>query len=331
MSNRGTEYEKKIWRLCEDQGYIFPGTSYAGGGSGPDISLIHNKKLLKVECKSPGADWGQKGLNYIGNKWVWAMPDEVTEFYDAMGTIEMIDLNFTPYHQASSVEAEKLWRTVTRRSEINLEERKHDQSKFEDRGLPLSMDALETFYNSKGTYYLQVQNYGFFHLGEDKYNLGTQAFDGHVSLRFRAKSYNNYDRRIKGVFNDFTSKKGKGNVSIGTFKKLLMENVDSSNFDPSIFKVETELGILSIKNYQEMLDLVDKTTGQIKLFEGARVKIQKNTSKDNICEFEINPLFWNYDFFAVIKLDEHVDMSPSVSSYSLEPTKNQRLPNIKYL
>jgi len=331
MSNKGTEYEKKIWRLCEEQGYIFPGTTNAGGGSGPDISLIHNQELLKVECKSPGADWGQKGLEYIGNQWVWSKPDEVTIFYDAMGALDLIDSDFIPHHKTSSLAVKKLWRTNKRKVEIGLNERKHDQIKFEDRDLPLSLDALKKFYNSKGTYYLQVKDYGFFHLGEDKYNLGTPAFDGHVSLRFRAKSIHNFDRRIKGIFNDFTSKKGKGKVGIETYKKLLMENVDSSNFDPSIFKVQTELGVYPIKNYQEIIDLVDKTSGQIKLFEGARVKIQKSASKNNICEFEINPIFWNYDFFAVIKLDETADMAPSYSSFSLEPKKKQRLPNIKHL
>ena len=35
--------------------------------------------------------------------------------------------------------------------------------------------------------YIQIENFGFYHLKKDKFNIGTKQFNGKISLRLRAK------------------------------------------------------------------------------------------------------------------------------------------------
>ena len=55
----------------------------------------------------------------------------------------------------------------------------------------LAAKAVEEYYNSKHTYYIQIKKKGLYFMGSDKYNIGCPQFAASVrssSLRLRIKS-----------------------------------------------------------------------------------------------------------------------------------------------
>jgi len=329
--NKGTAYERKIFDLCKESGSIYPDTSYAGGGAGADVTLKHNQQRLPIECKSPGADWGQKSFRMIADadRWVWNKPDEVTEIYDAMNVFDEIDPNFIPQNRRPEGMPSSDW-LEEKKNIIGFEERRHDQQTIDEPNIPLSLTAMERYYNQKGVYYLQLKKFGFFHLGEDIHNLNTPAFDGEVTLRLRAKSKNNFDRRIKVVNSMGTTLSNRGSIALGKIKDSLSDGIDQENFDSSVFDVHTHEGNISINSFEEILNLIKKTTGQKMLLQGAFYKIIKYLNNGTTFAYEARPQPWAYTFFAAIKLSETRDKSPTQSPWSLEPNKIQKFPAINF-
>ena len=337
MSNKGTEYEKKLFKKLNDKGCIFPGTTNAGGGSGADLCLTHNQKVLKVECKSNGADWGQETIKYIGDKWVWNKDNKTTEYYKFIDVISMIDQEFIPKNSCPSTMTSAEWRKE-RKNIIGVYEKNYDQAKIEQTHIEISLEPLIHFYNSKDCFYLQVKKYGFYHLGKDKYNLGTQPFDGSVDLRFRAKMHDNFHRRVTGTNIKNTSRVASeikkmavngGDISQTAMKELILEGLEKDSFDPDIFIVSINNQPVKIKSYQEAYDLVDTIDGHNKeaVNNSTSVKIIKLLDPINPHTFTIVPTPWDYDFYGVMKLDK----VPTPSIFNLEPNASQSFPKIKYL
>lgn len=206
MGNKGTNYEKKIYSICNERGCIYPGTFNAGGTGGADISLLHNGINLSVECKSNGADYGQKELHFNNGGWSWAKPDKITELYDFLKVRMEIDSNFTPYNANHKNIPQSQW-NKEKRLVITEEKKAHDQLRFEKSGIKCPIELLYEYYKLRNCFYIQIDKYGFYHLAEDRFKLGTEKFNGEVHLRLRAKSIHAHeywmnDRKIptKGAF-----------------------------------------------------------------------------------------------------------------------------------
>jgi hypothetical protein len=345
MANKGKDYEKRIFRLCNKRGCIFPGTSNAGGGSGADICLTHNNKPLNIECKSAGADWGQESLQYMQNQWSWTKVDETTKYLESINVTDEINKNFIPKNIPPSNLSSAKWKKV-RQNFIGVTEKDHDQQGFDKAHIPLTLEPLIKFYNSKNCYYLQLSEHGLYHLGEDRYGLGTPEFDGTIYFRFRAKMHNNFSRRMQGpnTSKDGNKKSNGRNVSkIIMLSKFLFSGIDnvvinrenndtcifnqtSNHFDPTIFEVTKNNVPISVNTYEEIFELVDETTGKEECEKGTQVKILKYMDKDDPSIFTIKPSPWNYSFFGIMKLDQ----SPEISPLSLAPLKSQALPKINF-
>jgi len=345
MANKGKDYEKKIFKLCDQQGCIFPGTSNAGGGSGADICLTHNSKSLNIECKYAGADWGQESLKYSNGKWSWTNDDATTQYYESINIIEKINKDFVPYNTPQLNMTSSQWKKE-RENIIGVNEKNHDQKGIEKAHIPLDfLEPLVKFYNSKNCYYLQLSKHGLYHLGDDKYELGTPEFDGTIDFRFRAKMHDNFSRRLQGPGTSKDGKKksngreeskikiltqflfsGINNVAVKKINNQANFNLTSDNFDDSIFEVKKNNIPLSIKSYEEIFKLVNETTGKDECEKGTQLKILKYLDKSEPTTFTIKPTPWNYSFFGIMKLDK----SPTVSPLSLDPSKSQSFPDINF-
>ena len=345
MSNKGKEYENKIFRLCDEQGCIFPGTSNAGGGSGADICLTHNNEPLNIECKSAGADWGQQSLKYSNNAWSWTNEDETTKYFDSINIIDQIDKDFIPKNTAPPNLTSRQW-SKEKEKIIGIDEKNHDQKGFDKAHIPLTLEPLTKFYNSKDCYYLQVSQYGLYHLGEDKYELGTPEFDGTIDFRFRAKMHDNFSRKLQGPNAGQDGKKrsnGRKESKVVMLSKFLFSGIDkvvvtrkgsdacifsqtSDNFDSSIFKVIKNHQQMSINSYEEIYNLVDQITGKDEAEKGTQLKIMKYLTKDDPTIFTIKASPWHYSFFGIMKLDK----SPTISPLSLDPLKSQSFPDLNF-
>jgi len=337
MSNKGKDYEEKIFRICKVKGCVFPGTSNAGGGGGIDVILSHNEEPMNLEIKSDGADWGQEGLKFINNKWIWNNSNNSTEYFNAINALSFIDNDFVPKNMCP--EGTKLNNWNSKKKElIGLRELKFDQSKFEKSHIHISLEPLVEFYNSKNCFYIQLKNFGLYHLGFDKYNLKTPNFDGTIYLRFRVKMHDHFERRILGLNK---SKKGKivsklkliphlfseiDDIGL-TFKEQQYTFNEVNSKNKNIFEVLIN-GKIACLSYKEIFDLVNETTGHNEqaLKEQRKIKITKYPGSPNQLIFTIDPTPWKYSFFGTMKLDK----KPTKSHLSIEPNKTQSFPEIAY-
>ena len=176
--NKGDKYEKDIFDICNNRKILKPGSVRGQASSKSDLIFVHNNENYNLEVKADrNADFGQKYIKWDNsNGWTWSTPDAVTFFYDQLNIIELIDKNFIPR------------RYIKDKDLITIEDKKFDQSKFEKANIECDIKGLFKYYKSKNCYYLQLENYGFYHLHSDMANLETQQFDGSITLRLRCKT-----------------------------------------------------------------------------------------------------------------------------------------------
>ena len=177
--NKGDEYEAKIFDILLKRGLIPKGSERAGAGGKADTVFIHANVLYNLEVKNAlEVDFGQKILRWSKDKkWHWSEDDDVTQLYTAVGVLDKInEKNIVPIKFNKP------------NAKITPEDKKLDQNAFEAR-TDIPFEALVKYYNGKGVFYIQIGNgFGFYHLGADVANLGTQPFVASLSLRLRAKT-----------------------------------------------------------------------------------------------------------------------------------------------
>lgn len=175
--NEGDAYEREIYEICEQRGVLLPGFTRAGAGGGIDIKLQHYGRATNLEVKLDlRADYGQRYLKWDErNGWQFCVIDEVSEMYEQLGVLSHIDPLFIPRRHSIAKEA------------LTQEDKTFDQQSF-DKRIEIPTQQLFHYYNAKDVHYIQIGNYGFYHLDNDYLGLGTPQFDGDLKLRFRAKT-----------------------------------------------------------------------------------------------------------------------------------------------
>jgi len=197
--NKGDAYEEKIFNICKQKKIIKPGSSRAGAGSGADLVIFRKGNEINIEVKFiksslKDADWGQKYLDYRERDgWFWSNPDKVTNLYDAINLISFIPIfrpkNINHNDDENWIEA--------RKQIISQEDKNFDLNSFKG-NIPCENDILFQYYAQKNCFYLQLKNYGLFHLLEDKFDIGTPQFDGEMNIRFRAKPFHAHAYYVDG-------------------------------------------------------------------------------------------------------------------------------------
>lgn len=175
--NKGDNYEQSIFDLLTSKGLIVIGSTRGGAGNLTDIKFIHNNQECNLEVKLDlEADYGQKMLRWDNGIWSWCVDDAVTSFYTSVGVLNIINAkNFIPNRYSIPKE------------EITCQQKKQDQKAFEDK-VEIDINSLYDFYSSKNCYYIQIGGYGFYHLKQDIFSLGTSQFVCKMKLRLRAKT-----------------------------------------------------------------------------------------------------------------------------------------------
>lgn len=223
--NKGDKYESEIHKILLKKNLT--NTQRGGGSDKPDVVVnLSNNRNINIECKTPGADYGQKALFYSDSKWKWSIPDTVTRMYDFLKVLDYIDQGFIPKNANHSNLSAKDWGKLKKKI-IGSKEKEFDQKNFEKSIENISLDHFYEFYKSRDTYYLQLKGSGFYHLSEDKYKLGTEQYDGRIKLRLRAKSIHAHEYWVNG-------KKVK---SKGMFDQIKEEESKNPPLFPSAYEI----------------------------------------------------------------------------------------------
>jgi len=176
--NKGQKYEAYIYNLLEERGIKIP-LDLAGN----DVGFRHKGVDYYVEVKNRKApDYGQKGLVWDKtDKWKWREQDNISQMFDDIGVIGMIDKSFEP----------KLY-TIANES-LTAADRSSDQRAFEKSNIPLvGASYLYNFYARRKCYYIQIEDKGFYYLQKDIANLGVPQFAPTLTLRLRAKTHHSF-------------------------------------------------------------------------------------------------------------------------------------------
>lgn len=195
--NKGDKYEDKIANILKDKKILTKNYVRAGASDKTDIDFIFKNQNYNIEIKADeNADYGQKYLMWDKiNKWTWVKNDNVTEMYKKMKIINsFIDKNFVP---------KKFSKTKLK---ITQEDKVYDQKKFEKPNIEIPLKTLFEYYAEKKCFYLQLENFGLYHLKNDINDLGVPQFDGVITLRLRAKTiYSTERKRIKNSNGKFVT------------------------------------------------------------------------------------------------------------------------------
>jgi hypothetical protein len=187
--NTGDTYEALIFDICKKKGLIKTNSFRAGASAyQADVEFEHLGKTYKLEVKNnKNPDYGQRRIHYDPSAkiWKWAKDDNVSQFYNSLNVLGYIDKKFNPiwYRKRVKNSAGNYSALVN----YDLSDFQADQKLFENAGNKIPTQALFNYYANRNTHYIQIEGSGFYHLDLDVANLGTQQYDGTLSIRFRVK------------------------------------------------------------------------------------------------------------------------------------------------
>lgn len=190
----GFLYEQTIYKVLKKYNLMPSGFVPAGAArNAPDSMFIHKNKHYKLELKLDlNADFGQGTLDYDmkADKWVLggakdAAADEMRHFLKSVGADKFANAQWGKYGAPLrfAIPIEKL-------KEVHV---KHDYEHFKSAFIDIPMSAVENYYGTKETYYIQIGGgFGFYYLKEDKARLSVPRFNPSLQLRIRLKRGGSY-------------------------------------------------------------------------------------------------------------------------------------------
>lgn len=201
--NTGDTYEEKIYQICLTKNIIPKGFKRAGASANnADIQIIHKSRILNIEVKNnKNPDYGQRIIHYnpINKNWYWGKKDEVSELFEGANLRDHINPNFEPVLYKKRKKGELSYQIVNDQP-YTEEDFKFDQKSFEKPNIKVSNEALFLYYRKRNVFYIQIEDFGFYHLESDIASLGTTQFDGELSFRFRLKVHSSKPRHNCSFF-----------------------------------------------------------------------------------------------------------------------------------
>jgi len=166
----------------------------AGFGSGPDLTIpsVNNPgQTLLVEAKTTTqADFGQKAITFNGTSWVAKFdgtePQSIVSLYNYLYSQYDVDRKIQqswglPNNQLTAVDLQNIINNSNLSKVLYYEklliEKTGSSNPFPQTTLASGPDIVSkiiSYYNSKGIYYIQIKNEGFYILGSDKMGLNSK-------------------------------------------------------------------------------------------------------------------------------------------------------------
>ena len=210
----------------------------AGFGSGPDLTIPsanNSGQTLLVEAKTTTeSDFGQKAITFNGTSWVPKFdgrePQSIVGLYNYLYSQYDVDRKIQqtwglPGNKLSATELQQIVNNENLSKVLYYEklltEKTGSSNPFPQTTIVSGPDIVSKiifYYNSKGIYYIQIKNEGFYILGSDKMGLNSKL---PIDIPRFAPSYASLVVR------------GKTSNSNGTFRPTLTlksEGVARSNF-----------------------------------------------------------------------------------------------------
>lgn len=210
----GKTYQTLIYQqLCNLFGDYCIIKEVEGAKSGSDICLITQLHTIGIECKNKGAfEGGSKKMTYNGTRLVF---NDFNSIHGRiLGNLTIYQGLNLPWYEGKKSNDE--WNKV--------------KSVFEpDIYIEANNNSISEYYKSVGTFYLQIEELGLYHTGNDVFELGVPYFECPIKLRIRTSKH-----KVKGTPTDVTG-------SLIYNKNALIKSpytLDLNGFLPKLFKLD---------------------------------------------------------------------------------------------
>ena len=190
-SKSGNNYEKLVWNTIKNLQYnnkpfnTQDEKDLAGSGNNNDIQCDFNNSKIGIECKSilTAPDYQQCTLKYKNNIWrhEFSKHSKISKenakiIHDIIGNNKLF--GDTPPCIKKNI-TQKEWNTI-----------KNKTNRWNDIYIPINdSTTIRNLYKLKGNGYIQIGDYGLYHLGKDIYNFDVPEFLIKQQLRVRIKSH----------------------------------------------------------------------------------------------------------------------------------------------
>lgn len=187
-SKSGAQYEKEVHSILiktaiNDVPFNIQNEKELGSSSAKnDIVCTFDNKDIGIEIKRPSPDWMQCTLHYDKEKEKWCVSDDKrskipTEcrdiFRTILGDMVLFDGSIPPFVNAKLTK--EAW---------NKDKK---EGKWKDSYKEIKDTTISELYRKKGCYYIQIDKYGLYHLGDDICNFGVPFFKIEQRIRIRVK------------------------------------------------------------------------------------------------------------------------------------------------
>ena len=184
-SVEGNKYEKNVYNIvkkCRINNELFntqEEKDLAGSSSKNDIICNFQGNHVGTEikkCNSP--DWMQCSIKKENNVWIPKEGKNSEEckmiFYNLIKNHNLYNGTVPPFFE----------RNITHKEWIQI---KKESNLWNDLYFDIPSDTIQKLYSAKGCHYIQISNYGLYHLGNDICNFGVPYFNTEQQLRIRTK------------------------------------------------------------------------------------------------------------------------------------------------
>jgi len=238
-SKSGNKYEKQIYdvisnTLFNEKKFNTQQLKQLGGSSATiDITCNYKKENdIGIEIKKSNTpDWCQCSLVFDNQNGYWVasdkgkIPKEAQNIFNRiLNKYKLFDGDIPPFMIKQIKHSE--WLSIKKQTD-----------KWNDIYFDVPNDTINKLYRSKGCHYIQISDYGLYHLGEDICNFDVPEFNIEQQIRIRTKIHQK------------STKKGFCTLSVmAACKPKKIKELQKSNYSlDTIDKLPTNLKYISYK------------------------------------------------------------------------------------
>lgn len=183
---QGFLYEGRIHNKLKAKNLVPRGFTPAGSDpNAPDAMFIRNGVNHKLEVKLDlKADYGQGTLEYSNG--IWRLGGSATPAAEELrGLMRAVGIESFANSQWGPKGAPFKGNVDT--ANFTQEMVTSDYQKFKDGFLTIPSSALHSYYAAKGTYYIQIGDYGMYYMAANPARLPVPQFNPGLRIRIRIK------------------------------------------------------------------------------------------------------------------------------------------------
>ena len=177
----GRAYEQDLYNKMKDAGVVPEDFTPAGSDSAaPDMQFYAKNEPWNLELKNSSSllDFGQSVIEYSGSSWRLSGTNPVmVELLRGLGVETIVNENWGEPHKKT-------------RQSVTVQEAIEDVQNFRDKYVTdISVNNVIRYYNSKNTYYIQIEGRGLYYMGSNPADIPEiEELSGTYKVRLRRKS-----------------------------------------------------------------------------------------------------------------------------------------------